>query len=47
MRTKIVWTAVVSAVSALLAVVLSETMPNLSLALGLASIASAVLASRE
>jgi len=47
MRTKIVWTAVMSAVLGTLAVLLSETMPNLSVALGLASIASAVLASRE
>lgn len=47
MRIKIVWTAVMSAVLASLAILLSETMPNLSVALGLASIASAVLASRE
>ena len=47
MGTKIVWTAVSAAVLSVISILSSSSMPNLSVAVGLAAITNAVLATRE
>lgn len=47
MQTRIVWSAVAAALLSVFAIGLAESRPELSLAIGLSAIASAVLATRE